>query len=100
MANLHVAADAVPQLTSISPDFNRLAVGNQLALSRSALHLYGRERRMADLNEVGKGWLELCAAASQEPDSEKLGSLVNQIIEALDARNQPSSLACSDDSSR
>lgn len=32
----------------------------------------------------GKHWRELCAAASEEPDSEKLFSLVNQLLAALD----------------
>jgi hypothetical protein len=29
-------------------------------------------------------WRELCARAAEEPDSEKLVSLVNQILQALD----------------
>jgi hypothetical protein len=33
-------------------------------------------------------WRELCAAASREPDSEKLFSLVNQILQAFDADPQ------------
>jgi hypothetical protein len=32
----------------------------------------------------GKHWRELCAAASEEHDSEKLFSLVNQLLAALD----------------
>ena len=32
----------------------------------------------------GKDWRELCVAASQEVDSDKLFSLVNQILEAFD----------------
>ena len=36
----------------------------------------------------GKDWRELCAAAAEEPDSEKLVSLVSQILEAFDARDQ------------
>jgi hypothetical protein len=39
----------------------------------------------------GKDWRELCAAAAQEPDSEKLVSLVNQILQAFDERDQKSS---------
>ena len=35
-----------------------------------------------------KDWRELCAAAAEEPDSEKLISLVNQILEAFDTRDQ------------
>lgn len=37
---------------------------------------------MADRD--GKNWRELCAAAAKERDSEKLVSLVNQILEAFD----------------
>jgi hypothetical protein len=37
---------------------------------------------MAESN--GKHWRELCAAASEELDSEKLFSLVNQLLAALD----------------
>jgi hypothetical protein len=32
----------------------------------------------------GKDWRELCAAASEESDSERLLSLVNQILAAFD----------------
>jgi hypothetical protein len=40
---------------------------------------------MADSNvRVGKDWRELCAAASEESDSEKLASLVDQILRAFD----------------
>jgi hypothetical protein len=35
-----------------------------------------------------KHWRELCAAAAEEPDSEKLVSLVNQILQAFDERDQ------------
>jgi hypothetical protein len=31
-----------------------------------------------------EGWRELCAAAAKEPDSEKLFSLVNQILQAFE----------------
>ena len=41
---------------------------------------------MAESNR--KDWRELCAAAAQEPDSEKLFSLVNQILQAFDERDQ------------
>jgi hypothetical protein len=34
------------------------------------------------------GWRELCAAAVQEPDAEKLVKLVDQIIRALDAHRE------------
>jgi hypothetical protein len=36
----------------------------------------------------GKDWRALCAAAVEEPDSEKVVSLVNQIIQALDDHDQ------------
>jgi glucose-6-phosphate dehydrogenase assembly protein OpcA len=35
----------------------------------------------------GKDWRELCAAAAKEPDSKKLVSLINQILEALEKRD-------------
>jgi len=38
-----------------------------------------------------KDWRELCAAAAEEPDPDKLVSLVKQIIQAIDRRNQGSS---------
>jgi len=41
----------------------------------------------------GKDWRELCAAASVEPDSEKLVDLVNQILQAFDEREQCASRA-------
>jgi hypothetical protein len=48
-----------------------------------------------------KDWRELCAAATVERDSEKLFSLVNQILQVFDDRDQklmspdrPSNLSC------
>ena len=35
----------------------------------------------------GKDWRELCAEAAQEPDSDKLISLVNQILQAFDEKD-------------
>lgn len=35
-----------------------------------------------------KDWRELCAAAAEELDSEKLIIFVNQILEAFDTRDQ------------
>lgn len=32
----------------------------------------------------GKDWRELCAAASEEPDSDRLVSLVHQILQAFE----------------
>ncbi|MGA7293725.1 MAG: hypothetical protein WBW85_14410 [Terriglobales bacterium] len=40
---------------------------------------------MAD--NCGKDWRELCVAAAGESDSEKLLSLVNQILQVLDERD-------------
>jgi hypothetical protein len=34
--------------------------------------------------ESGTNWRQLCAAATEEPDSNKLVSLVQQILQALD----------------
>jgi hypothetical protein len=36
----------------------------------------------------GKHWRELCAEAAEEPDSEKVASLVNQILQAFDECDQ------------
>jgi hypothetical protein len=36
----------------------------------------------------GKDWRELCAEAAEEPDSEKVVSLVNQILQAFDECDQ------------
>jgi glucose-6-phosphate dehydrogenase assembly protein OpcA len=36
----------------------------------------------------GKDWRELCAEAADEPDSEKVVSLVNQILQAFDECDQ------------
>lgn len=47
---------------------------------------------MAEPNIAGREgreeWRELCAAAAEERDSEKLASLVNQILRAFDERDQ------------
>jgi hypothetical protein len=40
----------------------------------------------------GKDWRELCAAASEETDSEKLASLI-QILQAFDERDRESMLS-------
>jgi hypothetical protein len=52
----------------------------------SPVSSYHPKRRlgMAEKNGSGKDWRELCVAASQEVDSDKLFSLVNQILEAFD----------------
>jgi hypothetical protein len=36
----------------------------------------------------GKHWRELCAEASEEPDSERVISLVNQILQAFEEGDQ------------
>jgi len=36
----------------------------------------------------GKDWRELCAEAADEPDSERVFSLVNQILQAFDEFDQ------------
>lgn len=41
---------------------------------------------MAENSE--KRWRELCAAAAVEPDSEKLVTLVHQILQAFDERDR------------
>ena len=41
----------------------------------------------------GKDRRELCAAATEEPDSEKLVSLINEILEAFDQRDQGGALS-------
>jgi len=40
-----------------------------------------------------KDWRELCAAAANEPDSERLVSLVNELLQALDERDRAAILA-------
>ena len=39
-------------------------------------------------NGNGKDWRELCAEAADEPDSERVVSLVNQILQAFDECDQ------------
>jgi hypothetical protein len=46
-----------------------------------------KEHSMAENNQ--EDWRELCAAAAKEPDSDKLFSLVNQILEAFDDLQKP-----------
>jgi hypothetical protein len=36
-----------------------------------------------------RNWLELCEAASKEPDSERLMALVSELIVVLDERKTP-----------
>ncbi len=38
--------------------------------------------------ERNRDWRELCAAAAEEPDSEKLISLVDRILRAFDDRDK------------
>jgi hypothetical protein len=47
---------------------------------------------MPESNGDGRDWRELCAAAAEEPDSQKLFHLVNQILRAFDERDQNSPL--------
>ena len=44
-----------------------------------------------------KDWRELCAAAAQEFDPDKLASLVHQIIQALDERQSPLPFGAADE---
>jgi hypothetical protein len=41
----------------------------------------------------GKDWRTLCAAASEETDSEKLASLIGQILQAFDECDRDSMLS-------
>jgi hypothetical protein len=47
-----------------------------------------KEISMAESNQAD--WRELCTAAAEEPDSEKLVSLVNQILDVFDDRQKES----------
>ncbi|MGA6987261.1 MAG: hypothetical protein WBZ01_14505 [Terriglobales bacterium] len=42
----------------------------------------------SNVNGHGKDWRELCAEAADEPDSERVVSLVNQILQAFDECDQ------------
>jgi hypothetical protein len=42
-------------------------------------------------NANSRDWRELCAAAAQESDPDKLSSLVSQIIQAIDEGRLPTS---------
>jgi len=53
-------------------------------LSGKCCHCW--RRRMAQRNQ--KDWRELCTAVANETDSNKLGSLVQELIKALDERDQ------------
>jgi hypothetical protein len=65
--------------------------GNVLYLVRYSP--YSQESQMAESSpDTGKDWRELCAAAVEEPDSERLASLVNQIIEAIDQHHYTSQM--------
>lgn len=48
---------------------------------------------MSERKNSGTDWRELCAAAVKEPDSEKLVSLVNQILQAFEERDQAVTLS-------
>ena len=52
-----------------------------LALHREISILNGEKRMVAT---KGKDWRELCAEAAEEPDSEKVISLVLRILQAFD----------------
>ena len=41
------------------------------------------------MSESKKDWRELCAAVASESDPQKLGSLVEELITALDDRHSP-----------
>jgi len=46
----------------------------------------------------GRTWEDLCAAAAQEPDSHKLVSLVDQILEIFEKRDEQGALSRNSDS--
>jgi hypothetical protein len=63
-------------------------MATNLLLSSEYLFKPIKEISMAENNRAD--WRELCAAAAKEPDSEKLVSLVNQILDVFDDRQKES----------
>jgi len=60
----------------------------------STYQVFTVDKEGRDMDELqGKDWRELCAAAAIEPDPEKLVTLVQQILEAFDERDQASLLS-------
>jgi hypothetical protein len=50
-------------------------------------HYADRGEKKMDASK-GKDWRELCAEVAEEPDSERVISLVNQILQAFDECDQ------------
>ena len=57
-----------------------------LALHKETLIPQLGEKRM--VASKGKDWRELCAEVAEEPDSEKVVSLVHRILQAFDECDQ------------
>ena len=79
MAKLHTTLDS-------STAINNLAVWHGTCFQQKSLLARLGEKRMDASN--GKDWRELCAEVADEPDSERVVSLVNQILQAFDECDQ------------
>jgi hypothetical protein len=64
----------------------------------SALHITSPQGDKT-MTAENRNWQDLCEAASKEPDSERLMSLVSELIEALDERRTPANNASDRDES-
>jgi hypothetical protein len=56
----------------------------------------GNGMRTDNKGRDGRDWKQLCAAASREPDSEKLVSLVQQILQAFNEQDEKKNPAAGD----
>jgi hypothetical protein len=65
---------------------NNLAIWHRAcSLTKLSEPRHGEQRM--DMSK-GKHWRELCAEAAEEPDSEKVASLVNRILQAFEECDQ------------
>ncbi len=68
------------------PSHQQLSVMARHLLSlKTVIPQLGEKRMVAS---KGKDWRELCAEVAEEPDSEKVVSLVHQILQAFDEYDQ------------
>jgi hypothetical protein len=70
----------------------------ELAFTQPVHHSLQRKGSMTECGRESNGrderdWKKLCAAASEEPDSEKLVSLVHQIIQAFNENDKKNPVA-------
>jgi hypothetical protein len=72
--------------------YGSFLINQSVSILAYQLHSPGKAEILTMSNGEEIDWRQLCAQASQEADSDRLLSLVNQILDAFEKRDQESTL--------